>query len=296
MQSFIESKIRKLYADFSKTAKRVGSLCVLKAFTFAGNSLPDYSNPLVQQLYLLRYFPAYLVEYYLLYEKMIRSDFLSPPLNVFSLGAGPGVDYWGLMFAARKCGGGYPEGLRYTGLDAIDWSYQDNLKHRECWIEHEDILGWNKLDESEYNTIIFPKSIGEFSNRTFQHVRSVLESTEFTEKRICCICSLRDQRADSDALRFTSIAKLLQEGHGYTCLDDPNSYQYWTRPVAIRSLCSEFVYPDDIKESLNSVLGHCAKFRANGNKPCNYDCYHMNRYPILNSRYMKWQILRFERD
>lgn len=259
--------------------------------------MPDYSKLLVQQLYLLRYFPAYMAEYYLLYKQLLKYRFLQSPLNVFSLGAGCGVDYWGLAYAAQDVNDNYLQGLRYTGLDAIEWEYEDNLKRKECRIIKKSIQEWDKLDENKYNIIMFPKSIGEFDNVTFTHVKDIFRATNFTQDRICCICSLRDTRANNDATRFNELASIICTQHGYVCIDDSNKYTFWEKPAGIRTLCSSFIYPDDIKDKLNAIYTECPTYKRNG-KTCHNDCSgrHMNSFPVLNSKYMKWQILRFERS
>lgn len=196
---------------------------------------------------------------------------------------------------AKAVDSDYIEGLRYTGLDAIDWSYQDTLRSKECWMEHKDILSWDRLDETGYNVIIFPKSIGEFNDTVFAHIKEVFKATEFDQDKICFICSLIDKRVDKDAIRFKQLADLMRYDQGYSCLDDPNYYEQWDRPVGIRSLCNDFVYPEDIKMQLNNIISHCLEYKKH-DKPCHQACTEANRFPILNSKYMKWQILRFERN
>jgi hypothetical protein len=67
--------------------------------TYEGGCLPDYAEPFVRQYYSLRYFPAYLFEYYCMYCRILKKDLVDTPLNVLSIGAGHGVDYYGLHFA-----------------------------------------------------------------------------------------------------------------------------------------------------------------------------------------------------
>ena len=71
MQRFIERKIREVFTDFQQEAERAEGLCACKNLTYEGGNSPDYDNPLVQQNYMLRFFPAYLTEYYLMYKKLI---------------------------------------------------------------------------------------------------------------------------------------------------------------------------------------------------------------------------------
>ena len=61
------------------------TLCLLKDVTYLGGNIPDYSSIAVQQLYLLKYFPAYLIEYYDIYRDVLTDKFIKLPLNILSL-------------------------------------------------------------------------------------------------------------------------------------------------------------------------------------------------------------------
>lgn len=66
MEAFIDATLRRVVTDFDATKAQAGRLCDCKTLTYEGGNAPNYDTPLVQQIYMLRYFPAYLAEYYLI--------------------------------------------------------------------------------------------------------------------------------------------------------------------------------------------------------------------------------------
>ena len=293
MLKFIDSKVRKAYNDFVETVDEVGCLCSLKGFTYKGTSLPDYRQPLVQQYYMMRYFPAYLAEYRMIYEQLLEFEFFDDPLNILSVGCGCGIDLWGLDFATED----NREVMltTYTGLDIVDWQYRDDLDRDNVWYLQEDVTGLTELDEPGYNLIIFPKSIGEFDKTVFAHLQQVFRDTSFSRDKLCLICSLREARRSFDVERFASLASIMQETHGYTCLDDAKVYYSPHEKAGIRNIYSDFVYPNDLYGTVGNVLSLCPTFVENGEQ-CQSDCEILKRKPILNADKMSWQVLRFERN
>src|SRR5699024_9852346 len=164
MKYFIIDKMNEIYNDFMLDLNEEKYYCNLKSFRYDGNNIPDYNDPLIQKYYLLRYMPAYLAEYNLMYYKMFKLNYLDCNLNVMSIGCGCGIDLWGAKFARDKK---FPEiDIRYTGIDMVDWDYRDNLDIEEAYFINKDINEIDSLDEYNYNIIIFPKSIGEFNMNT----------------------------------------------------------------------------------------------------------------------------------
>lgn len=62
MTSFIKNYLTPIYSDFLKSESFM-NLCDLKNFYFNRTVVPDYTNPLIQQYYLLKFAPAYMWEY-----------------------------------------------------------------------------------------------------------------------------------------------------------------------------------------------------------------------------------------
>ena len=77
MESFIESRMAKVAREFRATIEKAGCLCDLKALTYEGGKTPDYSQAFVQQYYMLRFFPAYLFEYFTIYRKIFEKKLVT---------------------------------------------------------------------------------------------------------------------------------------------------------------------------------------------------------------------------
>ena len=297
MRNFIIKKIRTIYDDFIRSIKDAGQLCDLKSFTYEGDNVPDYKLPIIQQYYLLRYLPAYFAEYYCIYDQMLDYGFLEENLNVLSVGSGCGIDYWSLYFAIKKYSKDPHTHIRYTGVDIVKWLYADSFEINSHWILCQDITLWDKLDEDGYNVVIFPKSIGEFSTNTFNKIKDIFESTPFACDKLCLICSLREKSIKPDCNRFASIAQIMIDNHGYSCLDNLNEYCEQKEDTGINKVsnCNWFKYPDEVLVSMIDVNTLCPIFIKNNNESCEDDCDRINRSPILRTGHMKWQTLRFER-
>jgi hypothetical protein len=297
MREFIESTLNEICDNFFNEITKLDKLCDLKKIRFDGSNIPDYSNPLVRQLYLLRYFPAYLVEYYLIYKKLIEYNHLELPFNILSIGCGCGIDYYGLFFAMKEANIDFSSNVRYMGLDRIKWDYFYNMENDNCYLLHQDLANLKQFDKNNYNIIIFPKSIGEFSDQIFTNILTCFEITNFEQDRICLICSLREQRRGLDIDRFEAIARDFSDKHNYICLDENRVYYYFKNPVGLRKICPEFVYPDDMKDKVSSLLDRCPGYIDNLFEPHENDCERMlKKQPILTSRYINFQIKRFYRE
>ncbi|MFC1588032.1 hypothetical protein ACFL54_06970 [Planctomycetota bacterium] len=295
MQAFIHEKTHRFFRTFKRRMKKHGKLCDCKTLTYEGGDIPDYENKILQPYYLLRYFPAYLAEYYLMYKKMLRSLFLkNQQLKVLSIGCGSGIDLWGLYFAIKNKHLNPDEKIDYTGVDLVNWRYFDNMELEDVYFYQKNIADWEEMDEDNYNVIVFPKSIGEFSVPDFASLCKMFENTTFSEDRICVLCSLMELGRGSDMNRCKKIANILTKKHGYSCLDDTSKYWHY-KEAGIRKYCWDFVYPDNIKNYLDGLQRHCPTYIENGNVSCKDDCDNLNRSPILKTTYINYSMLRFKR-
>ncbi len=296
MEEFIASKMKRIHKDFACRVKREKSLCKCKAFSYEGGGQPDYSDRLIQQYYLLRFFPAYLAEYYLMYKNLKSQKFLGKDLNVLSIGCGCGLDLWGLYLAFRHQLKKKAVAVRYTGVDIIDWRYWDTVALDEVYFANEDISTWKKLDEESYNIIVFPKSINEFSNESFDRICAAIANTKFTQGRVVAMCSLMVKGKEIDSQRFRRIANLLQKDHDYECMDELDEYWMVKKDQGIRAICPEFVYPQEIYDEVIKLQTACPQYALNGHKSCEDGCSSLNRKPILRTTYINYKLLRFERS
>lgn len=293
MKDFIAKKTQEIYEDFLANLRDADGLCRLKNLTYEGGNRPDYGDKFIQQYYMLRYFPAYLVEYFLMYKKLFRYNFLNSSLKVLSLGCGCGLDYWGLHFAAQNRGVSLDD-MVYRGVDIVKWNYRHNFNHHDVKILKKDISTIPKFNRKDYNIIIFPKSIGEFPDDVFDTIEQILADSQFNHQRICVLCSVMKESHTqaSDIARFRRIAKILKKHHSFKCY--PHKFiKYQDRGINL--LCSDFDYPNEIKAILDSLLNQCPKFILNG-EACEHTCNSLNRSPMLRAKYFNYQIARFEKS
>lgn len=213
---------------------------------------------------------------------------------MFSIGCGCGVDYYGLDHALRYHPKYAPD-LRYTGIDIVRWKYRDTLGRDEVYFVKKDIADWNELDETGYNIIMFPKSIGEFPSKVFTHIKKMLKNSTFERDRICLACSLMDRGKDSDITRFADLARVMTETHGFTTTGKPNEFWHFKKDQGIRGLHSDWIYPNDTLDYIKELARHCPTFEANG-ESCRPDCDALNRWPILKTGRIAYQALGLQRD
>lgn len=295
MQQFIARAMTTVCNDFQKGLNTLNTLCDLKFMRFDGQNIPNYADPLHQQFYLLRYFPAYLVEYHKIYQEVVEMDFLEFPLHILSIGCGCGVDYYGLHFVFKKKRKNFQKDVNYTGVDIIDWMYKGTLKNKHTKFLNLDISTWNQLDRNDYNIIIFPKSIGEFNLQTFGRIEGIFRQSHFEQKKICLISSLREQRTTFDTNRFRNLSEILNNTHGYTCLDNIDEVRDYGNQ-GIRKICYDFVYPEEVERFLTSLLKKCPGYIENNNTSHHDDCVCLNRRPVFRTDHIRYQVARFQKD
>ncbi len=299
MRSFISRKMSDVFRDFERELSTMDRFCELKGARYDWGNVPDYENIHIQQLYLLRYFPAYLVEYYLIYRKLISYDFLTH-YKVISLGCGANLDFYGLFFALHDHGTAeQAASFSYKGLDKTKWRYQEDLGVSHYNFIHAHINQWNSLDATDYNVIILPKSIGEFSERTFRHLQTIFLKSNFTEKNIVLISSIMQQHNPTDMYRYETIASLLTTKLNFTNLDNNRTY-FHVRDAGtgfgLSNCCEAFYYPDEVKSAVGKLQDRCPVYRKQ-QKSCEDDCSDaLNTEPVLTASYIQFQINRFTRE
>lgn len=278
-----------IYNDFLANVNQEFNLCLLHDMNFYKHHLPDYNKPMIQQHYLLRFFPAYLFEYKEIYSHIIKDNHIDTPFNILSLGAGCGLDYYGLELALRDVNKNVAEYVYYTGIDKIDWLYRDTLENNDCEFINCDITEATSLAREDYNIIIFPKSIGEFSGEGFNNIIECFKQSSFTEECICLVSSMRDTQHHIDSDRFKQLLNVFTTHKNYQRLDLDIDYFYFSNN-AIITLDQNFVYPDEIKGFLTSLQDQCGSYEP-GNINCDDICpTHINRSPILRAGHIKYQL------
>lgn len=289
MKSFIQSKMDEIFQDFINDINGMQTLCDLKTLRFNGGIIPNYNESYIQRLYLLRYFPAYLIEYYYMYGTLLNLNFIKFPLNILSIGSGCGLDYYGLVFALKHRGISINENLNYTGIDIVDWKYKDDLGNPNCRYIQTDINNFKIISENNYNVIIFPKSIGEFDTESFNKLLNTLEETLFLENDICILSSLREMHSEIDIERMNQIINVFGNKN-YVCNNpDINYYFFREKQTLFEAFPDNFTFPSYIIDFLKELLFNCPFYIKNGDS-CFDDCKDLNRWPILRTDHIQYQI------
>ena len=287
---FLDEKMNMIFADFQRDVYKQGCLCKLKEFNFSGTQLPDYKDEMAQKFYLLKYLPAYLTEYYYIYNQIFNRDFLKENYSILSLGCGCGVDLWGLNYLKEKKRLKYP--VNYTGVDVVKWKYSEFSKMNGNF-KNIDIVDIEKL-EGDYNTIIFPKSISEFDELAFQHLKDIIGKKEFRSKRVVLVGAIRKSRVERDLERLEKITDIFIKKHGYLVADSETNIPSLNSPY-IYQVASDITYPVEIKDYIVNLNTKCAKYKKNGVN-CEFSCSELlRRYPVLKTSQMTFKIIYLER-
>jgi hypothetical protein len=289
MKTFIENFMCTVFNDFQKNVNKE-ALCDLKELNFKGGHLPDYTKEIIQQLYLLRYFPAYLTEYKYLYKKIIDDTHLES-INVLSIGCGSFIDYYGLIFAIKSNRvSSFDIPVKYIGIDVINWKYKNNFNNQNVIFIYDSIENFkfnNQDDTDDTNVLIFPKSLSELSDDLLDNFVSNISNTKFSSKRIYLISSIMNIGYNTDEDKYKKIIKAFQD-IGYSCKN-------YEQPKAIKNnealfhFDSDFYYPDDVKEYLTTLSSKCIKSILN-KEDCQTNCKELDRWPILKTDNMSFQV------
>ena len=280
--SFLES----VFADFSSSIKNMDRLCSLKTLSFLNSNTPDYSNRVIQQLYLLRYAPAYISEYEAFYEALIDLEGSPSFLRIFSIGSGSGLDYYGAYRAIKKKG--LPSDfLYYSGIDVIDWYYRTTLDNHRYYFYKQDVTRLHYLPDRFINVLFFPKSISEFSNESFSKLLEVISNTAFCNEQINICASVRKSHLGDDYERLVEIVKCHLLKGDYTLHLTHNSVDDNVQGEVI-------FYSEHIFQFLSNLRAYCQAYRrgiCRGKK----DCDTLNRKPMKDTGYRQYWIIRLMR-
>lgn len=291
METFINGKLGEIFDDFKFNLKGLSDLCSLQDLNFNKGHLPDYSNPLIQQLYLLKFFPAHLFEYYDIYSNVIEQNHLNNSYHILSIGAGSGVDYYGLDLALKDIGKSAKEYVYYTGVDVIDWRYRHPLNNPDCRFTNEDISNIHPDKLSQVNLIIFPKSIGNLTESAFDDLVNQIKITKWSETKMYVISSINDYQEELEKERYEKLLSVFVLDHGYTDLDEDTDYYYFDD----KENTNIFSYPEHIKKFLGALQDQCKSYDPY-RKECISLCESLlNNGPLLGAGHIKYQMKRIER-
>lgn len=288
--------ILRVYDDFEQYLNSADKLCDLRNITFEGNTLPDYTNIHIQQLYILRYAYAYAYEYKIMYNELFRQFDIGSQITVTSIGCGNMIDYWSLNEALYEAGRSDCI-ITYRGLDIIDWRYKvDKRDNDKVYPIIGDAIQYfqtvNLLDSDIY---IFPKSISEFSDYDFNKLCDCFKTKPILKDKFSLLISIRPVEVwnGKDSDRVYQLKNAICS-NGFDT-EDPWIYYRSPNPdLNINECAKQFDYPTQlIVDRLNNLTNFCKTEK--GNWDCDQKCDKIDRSPMLTVKYVQYQKFCFTR-
>ncbi len=250
---------------------------------------PHYEKKELQHLYMLRYFYAYLLEFWWLFN-FIKLD----RFNIFSIGCGAFVDLLGL-FTSNKS---YGKNATYCGIDPVDWEYRDFIRsilpHNyeinfqqqrfEDYVEMPD--GKNVLGRA--NVIVFPKSIEYLDTSVW---KKNVEETDFKENVIYLVMNAMDFDYKKDVYKIDYFAKLLET-------KEYNISDIKEKTVFVPQWFCQFPdspqYPSDVSDSWFFKLpSQCISYAQCANEECYLKKYNS---PIYSTGSFQYKIIKLVKN
>ena len=238
METFWRESLEEIYENFLNDIENMNNYCELCEVCFTQGRVPNYSSIPQQNLYLLRYFSAYLFEYHEAFSMMEEEDFLDGIPRIASLGCGSGIDG-----AAANC---MFDNCTYRGIDRVEW---------DSWFADEPphICDASYFIPVSENIFVFPKSLGELPPDVVSALARNLPRT--SAEKVCIINSrrgtdTRDQEACSQILQGFLPASPTQHSVKHLKLRGEerkglNQYHRW------------FSYPQNIVETISQLSSNC---------------------------------------
>jgi hypothetical protein len=293
----ITQYLEEIFGDFCCYANGENYLCELKKLNFQAGSIPDYSNKKIQQLYLLRYAFAYAFEYKSMYEDMFPKIKNLDNLKVTSIGCGAMIDYWSLvkLLLEKKM---EDKQIAYIGVDEINWNYKIRKRSSDFgYLKNKNIVDYlNEIELFDSDIYFFPKSISEFDDNEMKLICKNFKEKEIIKNTILLGVSLRCDSGSRD--RDMEKVKLLIEAiskNGFITKDSCEEYIYYEGNAGIAAYDRQFVYPPEAINYLKELNIRCKEFIENGTN-CENDCLEsLNRWPILKTNTICYQIIELER-
>jgi len=294
LKSHIETKLERARSAIEDSIRSNQTCCHLKDIDFSGGHIPKYDEEDIQNLYLLRYYGAYLCEYKWIYNKAIKY-LENSNLNILSLGCGCGLDYSGLYFAALDMKIDMAK-IKYVGYDVVNWLNRDHFENLSAKFIIKSVSDLPVVKRFN-NIIIFPKSISDIDDLSFQKLANQLSQCDFVSPKIVLISSIRADKhyMSSDIDRFQLIFKQFSD-KGFATTDKTNEYWHFSNPdKAWATLMPGFSIPDSIVEFLKHLSEKCSKYIKN-KKNCKPDCAKiLNRWPILKVGTSRYQMVQLQK-
>jgi len=238
MEKFWRESLQDIYENFKFNLMQMTTRCELCDVSFMYGRTPNYESVPQQNLYLLRYFSAYLFEYHAAYQFLQSTGFLDDIPRIASLGCGSGIDGAAASFVFND--------YTYRGIDRVRWN---------TWFAEEPpcIGDAGAFIPIKDNVFVFPKSLAELPDWVVGALACNLPRT--SAKKICIINSRRKEAA-SDGTACTKILQgfspagtavhtLAQIRPRNTETPGLNNYMPW------------FNYPNEITATISSLSQTC---------------------------------------
>ena len=283
MQSFLDNFLHSAFRCFRHHQNGKQRLCELRDLDFQAGHSPDYSNPWVQSLYLMRYFYAYFTDYYYLYRKIIPWLSNATP-KVISIGCGCGVDGAALCFASSPIGN-----FQYNGYDIVNW----DLDVRSFLPLYSAQINLYKADITtttfpKSNVLMFPKSLSDIDNDIFSAFVHRI-SPVFLENRVVILSSIMNDGNEYDVAKMEGIVSQMQ-AIGYDLKVGSTDSIPFADPGACCNHIDNAKFPDKIKDFIATLDDQCSIHDENC-QACT-----VARNPILTTHLSRFQGLGFERE
>jgi len=291
----IDEYLEQIYEDMRRQIENGEQLCELKDLTFEAGSLPDYTNVQIQRLYLLRYAFAYAFEYELMYRAVLSDLEIDNEIMVASIGCGTMIDYWALAQVIEKQRLDY--GVRYIGIDTIDWQYRFEGREGDSvrFVQRnaEQMFRMNRQLMSD--VYFFPKSISEFSEREMDEIVEKFRTKPIYKDVIFVCISLRANEASMqrDLERTRMLIEALED-NGFSASQDCDEYCEYSENVGIIACDNSYCYPEEVLQYISNLNRECEYFSIWGEN-CDESCLCLNRFPVLKTGLMRYQVIKFER-
>ena len=298
----IQPYLQEVYEQFKKQIEESPEdILRLKDCSFEGKGKIDYTDELIQELYILRYSFAYSFEYYVMYSKILEYFEGADHLNVLSLGCGPMTDYWSFCRAFGKI---LPwisrDNVSYTGVDLIDWNYkmQGDEKIKWKYVQNDFLQYVDSNDLSDTDIFFFPKSICEVD--LFQDMPKLCDSLKRNLKKERIIFGIT-MRNNYDENRVNQICDALAaKGYQSTVIENAdyqkNKDEETDKPKYMAIYCAsnrEFKFPDGLSYFLNHLTDNVAIDEKDKTEKLRKD---LDRSPILTASQINYRIVVFERN
>lgn len=250
-----------------------------------------YKKKAYQELYALRFLPAYYFEYCVLAEELynrVKDDY--EHLKILSLGCGLSPDYYAFNDNLGSIG------FTYVGYDAVEWTSQRYMpktgnNHRFVFRNIEKI---SEEVIADIDVFVFPKSIGDIENGSNGLIAAFGDKVAAVGKdRVFFLNSYVTRGFDNpvDKSLFKTIHNSLLQA-GYSTKDDPNDSFYRNdgqtknTPIGLRKLHYEFIYPEGRSIACNRI-----DLREDVCKECM-----VPKRPILTNQYMSFAALEYRKQ